>query len=98
MLPLDFLRVTLAWVGLFRIAMTCVCAPVIGMIAHDPKRLQQCFQPQKHLVFTVAKDIRQDSSSAVIDGMPEPSLLLFLADKTPHVVHLGFASALHVHS
>ena len=42
MLPLDFLRVVLARIVLFRIEMTCVCAPMIGMIARDNKRLQQC--------------------------------------------------------
>src|SRR5215468_12325736 len=98
MLPLDFLRVALARIVLFRIKMTCVCAPMIGMIARDPKRLQQRFQLQKHLVFAAAKDIRQDGSGAMIDGMPEPSLLFFLAHKTPHFVHLGFASTLNVHS
>src|SRR4029450_1607480 len=98
MLPLDFLRVVLARIVLFRIEMTCVCAPMIGMIARDPKRLQQCFQLQKYLVFAAAKDIRQDGSHAVINGIPAPSLLLFLADKTPHFVHLGFASTLNVYS
>src|SRR5215470_3404558 len=98
MLPLDFLRVALARIVLVRIKMTCVCAPMIGMIARAPKRLQQRFQLQKHLVFAAAKDIRQDGSGAMINGVPEPSLLLFLADKTPHFVHLGFASALNVHS
>src|SRR5215510_5899804 len=98
MLPLDFLRVALARIVLFRIKMPGVCAPLIGMIARDPKRLQQGFQLQKDLVFAAAKDIRQDGSSAVIDGMPEPSLLLFLADKTPHFVHLGFTNALNMHS
>src|SRR6266851_9287579 len=33
----------------------------------------------------------------MIDGMPQPPLLAFLADKAPHFVHLGFASALDVH-
>src|SRR5215468_5123580 len=98
MLALDFLRVALTRQVLFRREMTSICAPGISIIAPDPKRLQQGFQPQKHLVFAAAKDIRQDGSGAMINGMPEPSLLFFLAHKTPHFVHLGFASTLNVHS
>src|SRR5215470_14937860 len=97
MLPLDFLCVALARIMLFRIEMTCVCAPMLRMIAPDPTRLQQRFQPQKHIILAAAQDIRQDGSRTVIDGMPEPSWLLFLTDKAPHFVHLGFASAFHVH-
>jgi hypothetical protein len=67
------------------------------MIARDPQRLQQRFQLQKHLVFPAAKDLRQNSSGAVIDGMPQPPLLFFLALKTPHFVHLGFPCAFNVH-
>jgi hypothetical protein len=98
MLPLDFLGVALAWMMRFRSEMTCVCAPMLSRIAPDPTWRQQGFQPQKHLGFAAAKARRQDGSGAMIHGRPEPSLLLFLAHKTPHVVHLGFASTLHVHS
>ena len=98
MRALDVLRVALPRQRLCRREMTSLCAPGIGLIAPDPKRLQQDFQPQKHLGFAAAKDIRQDGSGAMINGMSEPALLFFLAHKTPHCVHLGFASTLHVHS
>src|SRR5215813_6757728 len=98
MLALDFLRVTFAWAVLFRLEMTCVGAPMIGIIAPDPKRLQQRFEPQKHVVFAATKDVGQDLAGVVIDGMPEPARVAFVADKRPHLIHLRlrFPSALQI--
>jgi hypothetical protein len=61
-----------------------------GVKAGESKRLQERFELEKNVVFAAAKDIRQDCSSGVIDGMPQPALVAFLADKTPHLIHLGF--------
>ena len=98
MLALDFLCIPFAWTMRFGVQMTLIRPPMIRIKTGEPEGLKQRFQLQKHLVFAAAKDIRQDRSSAMINGMPEPSWLLFLAHKTPHFVHLGFASALNVHS
>src|ERR1700751_1231101 len=61
MLALDVLRVTFARHVLFRIEVTLVGAPMIGVEAFDAKGLEQCFKFQKDLVFATTKDIRQDS-------------------------------------
>jgi hypothetical protein len=56
------------------------------MKAPDPERLQQRFQLQKHLIRTPAKDIRQDGTGPMIDGMPEPPLLRLPPHKAPHFI------------
>jgi hypothetical protein len=56
------------------------------MKSPDPKRLQQRFQLQKHLIRASATDIRQDGAGPVIEGMLEPSLLLLLPHKAPHLI------------
>jgi len=43
-----FLCVAHTRIVLFRSEMTCVRAPMIGMIARDPKRLQQRFELEKN--------------------------------------------------
>ena len=46
---------------------------IASIIAPDPKRLQQRFEQQKHVVFAATKDVGQDLAGVVIDGMPEPA-------------------------
>src|SRR5262245_5962786 len=98
MLALDFLRVAFAWAMLVGIEVTRVGAPIIGIIAGQPKRLQQRFEPQKYLVLAAPKDVGQDLAGVVIDGVPEPALVAFVPDKRPHLIHLRlrFPSALQV--
>ena len=86
MLALDFLRVTLAWSVLFRIEVTRVGAPIIGIILCDPKGFEQGFQLQKHRILTPPKDRGQDFSRVVIDRMPEPAWVPFVPDKRPDTV------------
>jgi hypothetical protein len=33
----------------------------------------------------------------MINGMPQPALVAFLADKAPHFIHLGFTRSCHIH-
>src|SRR5215475_11600097 len=98
MLPFYFLRVPFARAMHFRLQMPSVCAPMIGIKAGQAKRFQQRFELQKYLIFPATKHIRQDGTGMMIDGMPQPPWFLFLADKTPHFVHLGFPCALDVHN
>lgn len=90
MLPLNLLRIPLAWVVLGGVEVTRVGLPIIGVIAADPKGLQQRFQLQEHFVFAPAKDIVQHPTAPVVDGMPEPPLRLFLAYKRPHLIDFCF--------
>jgi hypothetical protein len=97
MLALDVLRVTFARHVLFRIEVTRVGAPMIGVEAFDAKGLEQCFEFQKDLVFATTKDIRQDSPCVMINRVSQPTRMVFLANKTPHFIYLGFASLRDVH-
>jgi len=65
--------------------------------AGDPTRLPQAFHLQKPLILATPKDLGKDSAREVSDRVPQPPRLLFLADKRPHLLHLGFASTLDIH-
>ena len=77
-LTLDALGMLLAYVMLRGSKMALVDAPPIRVKAGDAKRREQCFQLEKHCVFSPPKDIRQDSATAMINRMPEPPWLRFL--------------------
>jgi hypothetical protein len=57
MLALDLLRVAFAWLMLSHIEMTGVGTLMVRVITLDPKRLQQFFQLQKHLILTTSKEL-----------------------------------------
>jgi hypothetical protein len=40
-------------------------------------------------IFAAPKDVRQDVATAVINHVPTPSGLVFLAHKRPHLVYFG---------
>src|SRR5215510_318592 len=86
MLPLDLLGVVLAWVMLFGTELTRVRAPMIGVITGDSKGLLQL---DKHLILASAKHVRQHRACAMIDGVPQPPLLLLLPHKAPHFIDFG---------
>ena len=69
MFALDLLRVALARIVLVGIEMPGVRAPIIGVIAGDPKRLEERFELQKHLILPSATDICQHLARVVI-GYP----------------------------
>ena len=98
-LPLNVLRVALAWLVRIRLEMTRVRAPIVCIIPRDAKRFQQGFAFQKHLIFAAPKDVRQDVTTAVINRVSEPPRLTFLAHVGPHLVDFRFLSLLdhHVH-
>src|SRR2546425_10232442 len=97
MLPLDFLSVPFACSMLFRVEVTHVCAPMICIVMCEPKRLQQRLELEKDGILATTKDIRQDRSRPMVNGMPEPAWIAFVADKRPHLIHLRFASSLNVY-
>ena len=71
---------------------------MIGRKAGETAGLQQPFVWSKDRIFAATNNRRQDCTRVVIDGMPQPSLVLLLADKTPPRIPLRFPSALHVHA
>ena len=62
----------------------------------EPKGLQQRLELEKDGILATTKDIRQDRSRAMVNGMPEPAWVAFVPDKRPHLIHLRFACALQV--
>src|SRR6266446_4490513 len=95
MLALDFLGILFAWAMHFGVQMPGVGAPMIRIKAGEPEGLQQRFTSEKDLIFAAPKNIRQDCACMMINGMPQPALVTFFADKTPHLIHLGFPSSLN---
>src|SRR5215831_16541457 len=89
MLALDFLGVPFARTMHVGVEMAFVRPPMIGIKASEPEGLQQRFELQKDLIFAAPKDIRQDGPRMVIDRMPQPARVAFVADKRPHLVYLG---------
>jgi hypothetical protein len=77
MLALDLLRMALTRLVLIGIDMTGIRTPIVRVIAHDAKRLQQRFELQKDVILATSKDIRQDLATAVINSMPKPPLIFF---------------------
>ncbi len=77
--------------------MTRVRAPLLGGIVRQTEGLQQRVAREKNLILTADKDIRSHLSRLMINGLPEPTRVVFVADKRPPLLHLGFAGALNVH-
>src|SRR6267143_140855 len=98
MRALDFLGMLFAWAMHFGVQMPGVGAPMIRRKAGAPEGLQQRFKSEKDLICAAPKNIRQDGACLMINGMPQPALVAFFADKTPHLIHLGFPSALKGYS
>lgn len=87
-LALDALHVLLPDGVLLGVHMALVGPPAVRVISCDAKRLQQSLQAQKDLVLPPSEPIRQDLPRMVIDGMPQPVLMRFLAHVGPHFVEL----------
>ncbi len=98
MFALDFLRGAFAGGGLFRGKMTRVRPPHIGIIVREAKGFQERLEFEEDRIFAAPKAIRQNRSCTVINGMPEPTGVGFVADVRPHCVHLRFARSLYAHS
>jgi hypothetical protein len=97
MFAFDFLRVAFADGVLFRVEMTCVRPPLIGIVMGQAKGFQERFEFEEDFILAASKDIRQNRPRTVINGMPEPTWVVFVADIRPHFVHLRLAGPLNVH-
>ena|SRR5215831_8001485 len=88
MLALDVLRVPFARAMDFRLQMPGVGAPIIRLKPGESTGLQQGVELQKNLIFTAPKDVGSPLAGVVIDGMPEPAGVAFVADTRPHLIPL----------
>ena len=89
MRALDFLGVPFSRTMHVGVEMAFVRPPMIRIKTGKPAGLQQRFELQEDGVFAAPKDIRQDGPRLMIDRMPQPVWIAFVADKRPHLVHLG---------
>src|SRR6266704_633218 len=97
MLALDFLGVPFAWTMYFGVEMAFVRPPMIRIKTGEPEGLQQRFELHKDFVFAATKDIGQDRARVMINRMPQPAWVAFVADKAPHFVDLRFPCLLNVY-
>ena len=88
-LAFDLLRMGFAHRVLRGIEMTLVGAPSISIESGDVKRGQELLPLEKHVILPSPKDICQHGPTVMINGMPEPPRLGFLADLTPHLIEFG---------
>jgi hypothetical protein len=83
---LDGLRVLFTDDVLLRDEMPLVRPPSIGIETRDPKRLQQGLQLQKDSILALSKDLPQHLPTVMINRVPQPPRVRFLADITPHLI------------
>ncbi len=87
-LALDFLRVLFADGVLLGGEMPLVGLPPIGVQPCDTKGLQQILQLEKNRILPSTKDRGSRGPPVMIDRMPQPSWLRFLAHEPPHLIKL----------
>jgi len=95
MFAFNLLRVALAH-GMRRcgqgsfIDASSICIEVL-----QAKGLQELPQLDKDFIRATTKGVREDYPTQMINGMPQPPLVRFAFDKTPHLIHLGGLHAPH---
>ena len=90
MFTLYFLRIPFPnFVSLFG-KMTGIGPPIIGVVLRDAEGFQKRFQTNESPIFTRIQHVSQHLSRVVINRVPEPSLLRFVADIAPHFIGLRF--------
>jgi hypothetical protein len=93
MFPLDLLRIAFTRLVCLRRERMPVGDPKVRGVSPDAKQLQPRFALHKYPLLATAKARVQDLATAVLDRVPAPSLLFFLADKPPHCIHFCFLNA-----
>jgi hypothetical protein len=79
-------RVLLGW------KMPLIDPRLVCVLPGDANRRQQGAEFQEHRILAGTYNIREHSPCVMIERMPEPSLSLFGADKTPPFIEFGGAS------
>jgi hypothetical protein len=89
MFPCNLLRLCFTNSLLLRISMTFVHVCTIRLEMAHTTWGSEHFQLSEDFVLTCPQHRGSDHSRLLIHGMPEPSLLGFLPNKTPHVVNFS---------
>jgi len=69
----------------------------IRVKVHEAKRLEQMLQLDKDLIRPTPAHIGQDNPGQMINRMPQPALMDFASDKTPHLIDLRGLDAAHLY-
>jgi len=85
---LDFLCMLLANLMLLWVDMPLVGPPPIRVKPRETKRLQQRLSLQKDRILASPKNVGQHGPTVVINRMPQPPRLRFLAHVTPDLIEL----------
>src|SRR5512139_2952354 len=72
-----------------RLQMALISPPVVRVVAGDPKWGKQGFKFLEHHILTFTKHISQDGISGVVNRVPQPALVGFVADIRPLFVQFG---------
>jgi hypothetical protein len=72
-------------------------APILGVIAGEPERLESRFALQNHLSWPSATDLRPHLACLVIDGRPQPARRGLLLHVGPPLIHCRCLSPLEHH-
>ena len=86
---LTLLGIAFARAGHLSVQMPRVRAPMIRMKTGEPEGLQQRLQLQNDLIFASSEHLRQALAGVVLNGVPQPSLVLLFPDNAPHFIHLS---------
>jgi hypothetical protein len=98
-LAFALLRLDFANRVLLRIEMALVGSPPIRVKPCDAAWRSQCFQLEPYRILVSPKDIREHGPTMVIDRVPSPARLRFLADIAPHRIEFcGQSSMLGANS
>jgi hypothetical protein len=88
MFAFNLLRVALAH-GMSRCGqVSFIDASSICIEVLQAKGLQELPQLDKDFIRATTKGVREDYPTQMINRMPQPSLVRFAADKTPHLIDL----------
>ena len=90
MFALDFLGVSLSDRLALIVKMSLISAPAIGIPVADAEGFKKLFEFEKSFIFVRSQDISEDLTAVMIDGMLEPSLILFFRHEAPHFIQFGF--------
>ena len=88
MLALNFLRITLTNPDLINSKELFIRIITIRINLQNTKRLQQQKQLLQNIMLTRTKRVRQNLPTLMIYCMPKPTLMTFIVDKRPHLIHL----------
>ena len=97
MRSLNFLCLALTYFLISGWNMALIGSPIVRIKVCDRKGREKFFQLSKDSIRMLPQDIGHYRSTLMIDSMPQPALLTFVLNNTPHFIHFGFINLLDHH-